>query len=138
MSRPTLGVEHVEKLAGDRETKARVKTILRVFAGELSVDEAAEHLGVCPSRFHELRDEMLMGAIEALSPKRPGRPPNPPSTSQRVLDLEQELERTRYELEVERVRCQIQLAVPEVLLGKARPPRMVRGARGGAGGRTRR
>ena len=138
MSRPNLGLEHVEKLAGDRASKTRVKTILRVLAGELSVAEGAEQLGIRPSRFHELRDELLMGAIEALSPKQSGRPPNPPSESQRVLELQEELDRARYELEVERVRTQLLLAMPGVVLGKRRPPRMERDARGGEGWRTRR
>jgi len=136
MSRPVLGLEHVEKLAGDRQTKSRVKAVLRTLSGELSVNDAAELLGVCPSRFHELRDEMLMGALEALAPKAPGRPPGVEAPHRRVLELQEELERTRYELEVERVRVDLMLAVPGVLVGKPHPPRRVRGARGGAGGST--
>lgn len=138
MSRPTLGLEHVDKLAGDASTKARVKTILRVLGGELSVNDAAERLGICPSRLHELRDELLMGAIEALSPKPPGRRPSAPVESLRVLELKSELDHMRFELEVERVRTQLLMTMPEVLVGKAHPPRMERGARGGDGKNTRR
>ena len=138
MSRPTMGIEHVEKLAGDRATKARVKTILRVLSGELSVNEGAEHLGVCPSRFHELRDELLMGAIEALAPKPAGRPPSSRAENLRVLELEAELSRTRLDLEAERVRTQLLLTIPEVLVGKVPPPRMERGGRGGDGKSTKR
>ncbi len=137
MSRPNLGAEHVEKLAGDRATKARLKTILRTLSGELSVNDGAEHLGVCLSRFHELRDEALMGALDALSPKVPGRPATEAAPQRRVLELEEELDATRYQLEVERVRSELLLSIPEVIVGKRRPPRMERGARGGDGWRTR-
>lgn len=137
MSRPNLGVEHVEKLAGDRDTKARLKLILLSLARELSVDDAAERLGVCVSRFHELRDEALMGALEALAPKPPGRPPTEPTASLRVLELEEELDATRYQLEVQRVRNELLLTMPQVLVGKVRPPRRSREGRGGDGGHTR-
>jgi hypothetical protein len=133
-----MGVEHVEKLAGDREPKARLKTILRVLAGELSVNEGAEQLGVCPSRFHELRDEALRGALDALAPKTPGRPRSARSPGLRELDLEQELDATRYQLEVERVRTQLLLTMPEVVVGKARPPRVEGGNRGGGGSNKKR
>ncbi len=138
MSRRNLGFEHVDKLAGDAHTKSRVKTILRTLCGELSVNDAAEHLGVGPSRFHELRDALLVGALESLSPKPPGRPPSAPSENQRVLELEYELGHLRYEVELERTRTQLLLTMPELLVGKRLPPRTERGARGGPSKRTRR
>jgi hypothetical protein len=138
MSRPNLGVEHVDKLAGERETKTRLKVILRTLTGELAVNDAAEQIGVRPSRFHELRDEALMGALDALAPKPPGRPPSACSVSQRELDLAEALDAARYQLDAERVRTQLLLSIPEVVLGKAKPSRLERGDRGGAGSRTRR
>lgn len=138
MTRPTLGAEHVEKLSGERETKSRLRLILLTLSGELSVNVAAEQMGVCPSRFHELRDEALMGALDALSPRPPGRRPKEATTSERVLELEGELNRTRYELEVERVRAELLLTMPEVVRGKARPPRGTGGGCGGDGRSTRR
>lgn len=137
MSRPNLGVEHVDKLAGERETKARLKWILMSLSGEASVNEAAERLGVRASRFHELRDEALMGALEALAPKPAGRPPGASAESARVLELERELDRTRYLLEVERVRTEMLVIMPEVVSGKALPLRVERGGRGGDGKRTK-
>ena len=137
MSRPNLGVEHVDKLAGERETKTRLKWILMSLSGEASVNDAAERLGVCASRFHELRDEALMGALEALAPKPVGRPASAGTESLRVLELESELDHTRYLLEVERVRTEMLVVMPEVVLGKASPLRVERGGRGGDGKRTR-
>ena len=136
MARPGLGIEHVEKLEGDHDTKTRLKLILMSLSGELSVNDAAERLGVCPSRFHELRDEALFGALSALAPRPVGRPPLQ-RESARVLELERELERARYEIEVARVREELLLVMPEVLVGKRSPPRMERGGRGGGGSDTR-
>jgi hypothetical protein len=133
MARPNLGVEHVDKLAGEPPTKLRLKVILMTLTGELSVNDAAERLGVGASRFHELRDEALCGALDALAPKPAGRPRNEP-TPLRVLDLEEDLQRLRYELELERVRTQLLITMPEVV-GKRWPPR--EGGRGGAGRNSR-
>lgn len=138
MTRPTLGADHVEKLAGERETKSRLKLILLTLSGELSVNVAAEQMGVCLSRFHELRDGALMGALDALSPRPPGRPPKEATTSVRVLELERALDTTRYQLEVERVRAELLLTMPEVVRGKVRPPRRTGGGCGGDGRDTRR
>lgn len=138
MTRPTLGADHVEKLGGERETKSRLKLILLTLSGELSVNVAAERMGVCASRFHELRDEALLGALDALSPRPPGRPPKEPTTSARVVELERELDATRYQLEVERVRAELLLTMPDVVRGKVRPPRRTGGDCGGDGRSTRR
>lgn len=136
MARPGLGIEHVEKLEGDHDTKTRLKLILLSLSGEISVNDAAERLGVCPSRFHELRDEALSGALEALGPRPVGRPQKQ-RESARVLELERELDRARYEIEVARVRTDLLLVMPEVMSGKRLPPRMKRGGRGGGGSGTK-
>ena len=138
MPRPNLGIEHVEKLEGERETKARLKTILETLGGSLSVNDAAERLCVCPSRFAELRDMALLGALEALAPRPAGRPARSNGDSLALVDLKEELDETRYQLEIERVRTQLLMVMPGVVLGKARPPRTERGSRGGGGGRTKR
>src|SRR5687768_10085276 len=101
MPRPNLGIEHVEKLEGERETKARLKTILETLGGSLSVNDAAERLCVCPSRFAELRDLALLGALEALAPKPAGRPARSDgANSLALVDLKEELDATRYQLEI--------------------------------------
>ena len=138
MSRPNLGLEHVEKLAGERESKARLKAILETLCGDLSVNDAAERLGVGPSRFAQLRDEALAGALESLDPRPAGRPARGAVVSAKVLELERELDATRRQLELERVRTQILVAMPGLVPGKAQPPRRAGGGRGGVGGGTKR
>jgi transposase-like protein len=131
-------VEHVEKLEGEADTKTRLKLVLLSLNGELSVNVAAERMGVSPSRFHEVRDAALMGALEALSPKAAGRPSRATLENARVADLEEELTHTRYELEVERVRSSLLIVMPELVAGKRFPPRVERGGRGGDRSRTKR
>lgn len=138
MSRPNLGLEHVEKLAGERESKARLKTILETLCGDLSVNDAAERLGVGVSRFAQLRDEALAGALESLDPRPAGRPVRATVVSAKVLELERELDATRRQLELERVRTQILVAMPGLVPGKASPPRRAGGGRGGGRGGTKR
>jgi hypothetical protein len=79
-----------------------------------------------------------MGAIEALSPKPPGRPAVSRPESSRVVELETELRQVRFDLEAERVRTQLLLTIPEVVVGKRSPPRVERGGRGGDGTSTMR
>jgi hypothetical protein len=136
MSRPNLGLGHIEKLEGGREPKARLRTILETVFGSVSVNDAAERLGVSPSRFSELRDQALEGALEALSPRAAGRPPSRCQEALAILDLKRELREAHYQLEVERVRAEILMTMPEVVLGKARPPRGSRGPGGGGGKST--
>jgi hypothetical protein len=137
MSRPNLGVEHVEKLAGECEAKSRLRTILETFSGTLSVNDAAERLCVAPSRFAQLRDQALMAALDSLAAKPAGRPKSASHASLALLDLRRELDETRYQLEVERVRTEILMTMPGVVLGKAAPPQAKRGDRGGAGKSTK-
>jgi hypothetical protein len=114
MSRPGKGVEHVDALEGDATTKARLKAVLATIAGELSVEEACRRLCVSPARFHELREEALLGALSALSPKPPGRPraaaPDPELVAlrKRTFDLERELEAAH-------IRTEIAIVMPHVL-----------------------
>lgn len=136
MSRPNLGLEHVDKLEGERESKVRLKAILQTLCGDLSVGDAAERLGVGLSRFAQLRDEALSGALESLEPRPAGRPAHESVVSTRVLELERELDATRRQLELERVRTQILVAMPGLARGKAQPPRRAGGRRGGVGGGT--
>jgi transposase-like protein len=137
MSRPNLGLEHVEKLEGGRETKSRLRMVLETLAGSVSVNDAAERLGMSPSRFSELRDQALLGALEALAPRAAGRPPTRSREALEVLDLKRELRDVQHQLEVERVRTEILMSMPEVVLGKALPPRGTRGPGGGGGKGTR-
>jgi len=93
----------VEGLDASEEAKAKLQVILETIAGEITVAEACERLGVSESRFHQLRDETLAIAAGGLEPKPRGRPPKTEEASasemealqKRVKDLEEELEFAR-------------------------------------------
>lgn len=118
MSRPGKGLEHVEALTGDEVSKARLKAILSTLSGASSVEAACERLHLSPSRFHALREAALCGALEALSPAPAGRParagPDPA-----IVALTRENEALRDELEVSRLRTELALAFPHLVV----PPR---------------
>jgi hypothetical protein len=137
MSRPNMGVEHVDRLSGDAQSKARLKTILLVLQGELSVDVASERLGISPSRFHELRETALCGALEAIAPRPAGRPARSQVKDARIAELEDELDDARMQIEIERVRSELAVLMPEVMRGKTRPPHLWRRGRGGGSKRTK-
>src|SRR5262245_55686943 len=106
--RRPAGPEYVEKLAGPEEAKRRLVAILRTVAGPWRIGEACAGLGVCESRFHELREEALQGAVDALAPRPPGPQPSP-GKDPRVGELERELEEMRQEVEAAQVREEIAL-----------------------------
>lgn len=114
MSRPTKGVEHVESLEGDETAKARLKAVLETLSGNLPVEEACRRLSVSAARFHELREEALQGALLALAPRAPGRPPAPaPDPEVKALRLENA--DLRRDLEAAHIRTEIALVMPHVI-----------------------
>jgi hypothetical protein len=106
MSRPNKGVAHVDAVEGPAEAKERLKAVLETIAGTTTVEEACAALGVSPTRFDQLRAAALLGAVEALSPRPPGRPaserPDPAvlGLRERVEELERENQRLRVREEV--------------------------------------
>jgi transposase len=112
--RPTEGVGHVDKLEGEEAEKQRLRLILQTLNGELSVKEAAEALGLSESRVHELRDQALQGALDALTPKAAGRPMQVETPEQKEnRELKAQLLEAQKELLAERVRTEVALAFPE-------------------------
>jgi hypothetical protein len=132
MSRKTRGSEHVEGLDGSEQAKGRLREVLRAIAGEITVEEACRALSVSEARFHELRRQALLGAIEALEPKAAGRPPAPRPTAE-VEALLRENEELRFRLEAAQTRTEIALVMPEVLL---RPPVEKKGSPRPPGGKS--
>lgn len=126
MSRPGLGVEHVETLEGTELARRRLKRVLETLSGGLTVEAACTDLGISPARFAQIRKEALAGALTALEPKAAGRPAAPPPDPQ-VLSAEEEHRRLRRELEASRIREEIALTMPHLV----RPP--AGGEKGGGG-----
>ena len=75
--RKPVGPEYAEKLSGSDIAKLRAKVILETIAGTCRVQEACERLNISEQRFHQLREEMMAAAVQALEPGHAGRPAPP-------------------------------------------------------------
>jgi len=116
MSRPPKGSELVEKYAGSDEAKARLKTIIATVAGEMTVSEACGKLGISETRFYQLRDEALSGALLELEPGMAGRPKEEETEEQKhVRMLESQVQRLKIELRAAEIRAKIAVVMPQVL-----------------------
>jgi hypothetical protein len=113
MGRPNKGIDHVDSCDGSQRSKQRAQVILRTINGELSVNEACEILGIQRPQFARLRRKALQGAVDALEPGRPGRPPTHDAASDhRAQDLEDEVERLEKLLHTEQIRAAIAHLLP--------------------------
>jgi hypothetical protein len=117
--RPGLGVGHVERLDGADESKHRLEVILRTVAGELTVEQACDELGIGAAQFHRLREQALSGALAALEPRPAGRPPNEPAGASRVEQLEEQVRELEIDLRASQLREEIAVAMPHLLKPKA-------------------
>lgn len=77
------------------EIEQRYQVVLRVISGELTVSDAARHLGLSRNHFQTLMHRGLSGLIQGLSPKQAGRPTKPSSER----ELQQDNARLRRENE---------------------------------------
>ncbi len=113
--RTPAGPEIVEALEGSEAAKLRLRTILETIRGSLSVAEACDILGICPQRFHQLREQMLDAAVQGLEPQTPGRRPRPSSPETAKIEaLEDEVQSLRIDLQAARLRERIALTMPRL------------------------
>jgi hypothetical protein len=95
--RKPQGWKLIDDLAGDAQSKARVKVFLQTLTGACTVDEACALLGIGPSRFFKLRGDWLQESVDLLAPKPIGRPresrdePASAELKLQVHDLKQQL-----------------------------------------------
>jgi len=116
MARPPEKTGHVDPLDGSDADKRRLRVILETVAGERSVKEACEKLGVSEARFHVLRRQALQAALDGLAPGAPGRPrKRDEPDSDRVRDLNQEVSELKVDLQAALVRTEIALTMPHLL-----------------------
>lgn len=114
--RRPAGPSYVDHLQGSALAKERLKVVLETMAGTCRVQEACRRLGISEQRFHQLREEAMVGALAGLEPGTPGRRPHTPSPAEeQVRDLEQQLADKDVELQAARVRAEIALALPRVV-----------------------
>jgi len=115
--RPAEGPKMVEKLTGSGEARPKLRVVLEVVAGEKTVEEACEELGIGRTAFYELRDRLLLAALAEGEPKPVGRPKNlepAPIAEAEAARLKAENKRLRVELEVAYVREELRLGMPQL------------------------
>ena len=116
LGRKPKGAELVTNLDGSETARRRLHQIVQALAGKTSVPAACAELGVGESRFHQLRQEALSGALAALEPRETGRPRRPPVPgAARIAELEAELRELRWELQA----CHIREELADVLPRRA-------------------
>lgn len=106
--------ELLEPLDGTQEDKQRVQAILATVFGSARVVQTCEQLGIGETRFRQLRERILQGALDGVRPRLGGR-----RRRQAVADVERihELERLLAERELELqqalVRTEVALILPQ-------------------------
>ena len=60
------GLEYIDKLEGTVESKERLKAVLETLHGQARLLEACAQLQIGETRFHQLRETALQGALTAL------------------------------------------------------------------------
>jgi hypothetical protein len=116
MGRRPLGIDLVERMQGDPRAKERLMAVLESLHGDGPVSELASICGVGRSRFYELRDQALWGALWALHPERRGpKPREIDERDERIASLEGEIDSLRVQLVAARVRTEVALVMPHLL-----------------------
>jgi hypothetical protein len=120
------GTGHVQRLSGSEAAKQRLTTILQTLAGKLTVPEACARLGICAARFHTLRNAWLQESLEALEPRRLGRPPHTVEAGEllpRLQTLETENATLRQQLTAAEVRRELAEILPHVVHAPTEAPK---------------
>src|SRR5262245_55503213 len=121
VGRPPEGLRHVDRLEGPDELKERLRVVLATITGEMTIDEAADALGVGPSRIHEMRREALQGALAGLAPGLAGRPRSEPDpVAEDVRQLEQKIGELEEDLQAALVRTELALAMPHLFVKESK------------------
>lgn len=105
--RKPAGLKLVDATRGSEFAKQRACVVLQTLMGHLSVDEACAELGIGRSRFYELRQTVLNGAVAAGEPQPAGRPPEEPAVSQELEAAEREKARLLKELTLTRAEAEL-------------------------------
>ena len=133
MGRQPLGIDLVERMCGPPQAKERLMAVLESLTGLAPIAELATICGVSRTRFYELRDRALCGALEALLEGRPGpRPRERDAREEELRALQEQNEALRVQLVAERVRTELALVMPHVLKGTPPGAPKARGQRRGA------
>ncbi len=114
--RKPLGPALVEHLEGSANAKERLELMLATIAGQVSVVEASERLGISEAMFYKVRNRVLQVCLEDLEPKPLGRPPVRLSEDQQQRqELETQVAALQRELAAQSVRVELLQALPYVV-----------------------
>ena len=115
--RPAEGADLVDKLhERSEEARTRLKLILQTLAGECTVEEACQTLGINRSAFNKLRQQFIADAAQLLEPKKPGRKKKVPTDEDLELkQLRSEVGELKFQLRAQQVREEIGLLMPHVV-----------------------
>jgi hypothetical protein len=98
----------VRHLEGSPLAKERLEVILQTLAGQLSVGEACQRLGIREAMFFKLRTKVLEAGLARLEPRPLGRPPHHRTAAEeRSIELEQQVEELQAELKIAAVREEV-------------------------------
>jgi hypothetical protein len=118
--RKPMGPRLVRHLDGSARAKRRMEVILETIAGQRTVREACDCLGIEEAMFFRLRAQALQASVERLEPRPAGRPPCACSPQQRqITDLQQELAEKELELKATEVRLEVAQAIPQLFQDSA-------------------
>jgi hypothetical protein len=107
------GPEYIDKLVGSEQDKERLKAILDTLYGEQRLVEACAELDVGETRFHQLREAALQGALSAIAARPAGRPSRAaPAEAEQIRLLEARTVELEQALHEAQVRAEIALVLP--------------------------
>jgi transposase-like protein len=117
--RKPSGAKLVEGLEGSEAARQRLQVVLKTLAGEMSVADACQTLGLSEAGFYKLRAQFLQDAVGLLEPKKPGRKPKEVGPEQqRIQELEAEKKDLVRQLDASMLRTEIALVMPHLLKGE--------------------
>jgi transposase-like protein len=108
---PDGPAELLEALDGTTEDKQRVQAILETVFGPARVVQTCEQLDIGETRFRQLRELALQGALDGIRARPSGRPSGH-ADAERIRELEQQLAETKLELQQALVRTEVALILP--------------------------
>lgn len=134
MGRRPLGIDFVEGMQGPPEAKERLMAVLESLTGELTVEQVCAAVGIGRTRFYELRERAMYGALEALFCGTPGpKARSEDEREQHIHELEARISRLQNQLQASRVRTEIALVMPHILRREGDGDTKVRAQRRGRG-----
>ncbi len=111
---PDGAEELLEALDGTTEDKQRVQAILETVFGPARVLPTCDKLAIGETRFRQLRELALQGALDGIRAKPAGRPSkHAVADAERIGELEQQLAEAKLELQQALVRAEVALILPQ-------------------------